>query len=114
MTSFGGALRGLRKRVGLSLADVGLALGVSAQYVSLVEAGERGPFKREDILVVARLLNADPVVLLKHAIAETRAVTLPVSGEKRRRVATLLACVWDNLSSADLDDLERVLRRGNQ
>ena len=114
MTSFGRTLRDLRRWAALSLADVGLALGVSAQYVSLVEAGKRGPFKREDILVVAQLLNADPEVLLKHAIAETRAVTLPVSGEKRRRVATLLARSWTNLSSVDLDDLESVLRRGNQ
>ena len=56
-------IKALRKQQGLSLRDFGACLGVSGQYVSMIERG-KAPLKMDDYFKICEVLNISPVKLL--------------------------------------------------
>lgn len=66
-TSFGAALRQLRRQAGLREQDLADAAGIDLTYVSKIECGAVNPPGVETILAFARRLTADPDELLRLA-----------------------------------------------
>lgn len=56
-------IKALRKQQGLSLRDFGTCLGVSGQYVSMIERG-KAPLKMDDYFKICEVLNISPAKLL--------------------------------------------------
>ncbi len=71
--------RSVLEASGLSLADIGRALGVSRQYVSMIVLGRRVPtvdFQRQVPVMLAKRLNLDP------ANVRTSIFTYPKGGAR--------------------------------
>ena len=57
-------IKALRKQQGISLRDFGAYLGVSGQYVSMIERG-KAPLKMDDYFKICELFNISPAKLLR-------------------------------------------------
>ena len=79
---FGDILRRTRQEAGKTLGDVARLLGLSVVYVSDVERGNRRPFSNERIIKVARLLMADPALLIAAADVEKGVIEYDISKAK--------------------------------
>ena len=56
-------IKEIRKRQGLSLQDLGEKLGVSGQYVSMIERG-KAPLKMDDYFQICKILGVSAAKLL--------------------------------------------------
>ena len=52
-------IKELRRQQGFSLQDFGQMLGVSGQYVSMIERG-KAPLKMDDYLLICKMLGVSP------------------------------------------------------
>lgn len=78
-TPFGDYVRGARQRAGLSLRELGKALGVSHVYVREVECGHRPPFVRERWPALMAALPGITKSGLVYHLALTEGVTLSLA-----------------------------------
>ena len=56
-------IKELRRQQGFSLRDFGQMLGVSGQYVSMIERG-KAPLKMDDYLLICKMLGVSPAKML--------------------------------------------------
>jgi len=100
----GADLRALRKRRGLTLSELGQALGRSVGWISQVERGLSLP-SNEDVDALAVALDVEPSALVQ----DTRAPSPIVRQDARRPIRALRAGLVEELLSPDLtDDFEVV------
>jgi HTH-type transcriptional regulator, competence development regulator len=70
MKNFGETIRELRVAQGMGLCGTASALGIAPTYLSRIERGKEKPPESELVRAFARLLAADPDVLLHLATAK--------------------------------------------
>lgn len=117
---FGRLLQQTRVQARVSLREFGKAVGLSAVYISDIEAGSRRPPAPSMVKNMAGVLGVDPGPLLRAAIAERDAIELPLSGDKetkRAETALALARSWEELDDDDFAEIlrsieERTTRKG--
>lgn len=110
--SYGELLRELRKQKRKTLSDIAQPLGVTVAYVSDVELGRRNPLSREQTLVVAELLEVDPMQLLRAAVSTRQRLEVDLSrtGAVGVEHAAALQREWPTFSEADFQQLHEKLR----
>src|SRR5579875_3077375 len=109
---FGQLLQQMRARSRVSLRELGRAVGLSAVYLSDIEAGSRRPPAPATVRKIAQCLGVDPVPLLRASLAERNAIELPISRDEksmRLEAALALARTWDELDEEDLAEITRFL-----
>ena len=57
-------IREERKKQGVSLRDLGKMLGMSGQYLSMIERGA-SPLKMEDFFKICQALERNPIIMIR-------------------------------------------------
>lgn len=113
--SFGEYLRSLRIEAEMTLGFAARAVGVSIPYWSDVETGRRNPFKKVVLKKVVTLFEGRVNETMLYELAErARAkVSIPLERTSKRQadLVARFARVIEDLSDADVREVEAILRR---